>query len=88
MWLYIRVLLIAWALILLIQLAACVVVEGACRITSAGVICEKGGKVMVLAPAHSIEAATGAGADKIADAIAADPKKVDPRLLTPPRQRR
>ena len=55
--LFLRVFLITWGLIVLLSLlGACVVVEGACQVSRAGVICEREGKVLMMAPAHTIEA--------------------------------
>ena len=69
------------------MLAGCVVVEGPCTVAKGNVVCTEGGRVHVIAPERSIEA-TGKAAQHIAKEIAADPAKVDPRLLVKPRDRR
>lgn len=62
------------------------VVEGPCVVSDAGVTCKEGGKVHIMKPAHTIDAA-GKAADSIIAKISANPNNVDPKVLVPPRQR-
>jgi hypothetical protein len=72
--------------VLLLLLGGCVVAEGPCSVSQAGIICKQGGRVSILAPSHTIQA-TGDEAAKIVTAIQENPRAVDPKILTPPRQR-
>jgi hypothetical protein len=78
---------LAAAVLLPLLTAACVVAEGPCTVSQAGIVCKQGGRVSILAPSHTIEA-TGEEAAKIVTAIQENPRAVDPRILTPPRARR
>jgi hypothetical protein len=68
-------------------LAGCVMITGPCTVANGQIVCDDGGKVMIMKPAHTIEV-TGKAAEAIVEKIAADPNKADPRQLVPPRQRR
>lgn len=71
---------------LLLLLSGCVVAEGPCSVSRAGIICKQGGRVSILAPSHVIET-TGKEAAEIVTAIQENPHAVDPKILTPPRAR-
>jgi len=66
--------------VLALLLASCAIIEGPCRIDGRQVECQETGKVVLIAPAVTLDAAGGA-------AYQANPVR-DPMLLVPPRDRR